>query len=312
MKHTSTTYLPLALTLGLFGAASVSTAQLLVYEGFDYSPASSDGTRSTANNDQLLQGKGGSELGLSGTWNDSTGVSSAGSPGGVGDLYLSSQTFSFGDLATSGNYVRGDSNLNNDIFSRTITADLSSGTDLWFSFLGQNLDTRSAAQGGIVIGNQAVNSSQVTGDDGTTGLNGISIYSPGGNNWGAKAWNGTTEALGGATTAAPSGTIKLLIGHLDFGGGSVSGDLFSFYEYQLSGTDTIAGGSLSLVTSIDNVDVDEAGLDTISIARQVNKAYDEIRIGTSLDDVLGLTAVPEPSAFVLIGLAGLALLRRRR
>ena len=52
-------------------------------------------------------------------------------------------------------------------------------------------------------------------------------------------------------------------------------------------------------------------LDTISLTRQVNVNYDELRIGTSLDDVLGVV-IPEPSSMSLLGLAGLGLLRRRR
>ncbi len=51
--------------------------------------------------------------------------------------------------------------------------------------------------------------------------------------------------------------------------------------------------NLVLIDSIE-VDVDENLLDTLNVARQMNTAYDELHVGTTLHDVLGL--VPPPSA----------------
>jgi len=60
---------------------------------------------------------------------------------------------------------------------------------------------------------------------------------------------------------------------------------------------SVVGGSLNTFGSIE-VNVTEADLNTLSLTRQVNTAYDEIRIGTTLSDVV--TAVPEPSSTALL------------
>ena len=48
------------------------------------------------------------------------------------------------------------------------------------------------------------------------------------------------------------------------------------------------GGALSQICSTLEVNVDQTTLDTLNLTRQVNTAYDEIRIGLTLNDVLGL------------------------
>jgi hypothetical protein len=45
---------------------------------------------------------------------------------------------------------------------------------------------------------------------------------------------------------------------------------------------------------------------------QVAPKMDELRVGTTFADVAGLTSVPEPATMGMLGVSGLALLRRRR
>jgi hypothetical protein len=73
---------------------------------------------------------------------------------------------------------------------------------------------------------------------------------------------------------------------------------------------------LTPIASTLEVDVNQSLLGMVNLTRQVNLNYDELRIGTSLDDVLGIqaAAVPEPGTFVLVasGLLAVAWFGRRR
>lgn len=300
----------LAALVGVGLTSTPASGATLVYEGFQYETATAASDRTGAS---LLHGQaddpGGTDTdasGLGGTWTEQL----TGSVNTTTDLRLATGSLLFGDLPTSGNHAKADNNLNNDILARPITASLGAGSKLWFSVLASKLDSRSAAQGGIVIGNQAVNNSKVLLDTGSTGLTGFGVASPSGNNWAAYGWDGASQTVG-ASLGIPNADVHLLIGEVTFdvGTGDSQGfDEFNLYDYTLGGG-TIAGGSLGSPVSSILVDVDQGQLTTLSIARQVNTAYDEIRIGTTLDDVLG---VPEPSAPMLLGLGGLALLRCRR
>jgi len=292
---------PAALCLAMMLGAAETHAALLVYEGFQYGDASS--TRAGAD---LLHGQpdgsGGDTdaTGLSGTWQDSAG------PGQSSDLFMAAGSLSLGQVVTSGNHVRGDTNLNNDLFSRTVTADLDSGSELWFSFLADKLQNNfSAAEGGVVIGNQAVNDSQVGEDNASTGLIGFGIApTTSGNDWTAYGWDGTSEVVGGSSLSVSvgGGDVHLLVGKISFNTGTGGADEFSLFDYN-AGTEM-----LDLVTSLE-VDADETALDTLSLTRQVNTAYDEIRIGTTQRDVV---AVPNPAALPAgLALIGLLALRRR-
>jgi hypothetical protein len=291
-----------ALVVSLAGAADAS---LLVYEGFQYETGAA--TRAGAD---LLDGQADDApatdtlaTGLGGTWTDTL------SPNAVGNLFIGENSLAFGDLATSGNHVRSDTNSNNDNYTRSITAGLNSGSELWFSVLANKLQNNfSAAEGGLVIGNQQVNNTRVLLDTGTTGLQGFGIApTTAGNNWTAYGWNGSSQVVGGAnlTVATDGSETNLLVGKVEFDAGGGGEDIYTLYQYQLN-AGSIAGGTLNEITSI-LVDVNQSTLDTLSLTRQVNTAYDEIRIGTTLNDVI---PVPEPGSLALLGLGGLLMLRR--
>lgn len=297
------------LTVTLLSAASLpASAALLVYEGFNYGTASA--TRAGA--DQLHGQPDGingdaDATGLSGTWEDTAG---AGDPT---SLFMYAGSLSFSDLATSGNSVRSDTNSNNDIFGRTITADLDSGGELWFSFMANKLQNNfSAAEGGLVIGNQRVNNSRVLSDAGTSGLQGFGIApTTAGNDWTPYAWNGSAQSVGDAAygVAINGSQTNLLIGHVSWNTGAGGADEFTAYYYSGAGSISADMSNLTAIASTIEVNVDETTLDFLSLTRQVNTAYDEIRVATTLDEVLG---IPEPSVALLGGLGTLFLLRRRR
>lgn len=297
--------LPFAALAGL-GLATSSHGALLVYEGFDYGAA--DTARAGAD---LLHGQpdgvggDGNATGLSGTWVDSAG------PGASTDLFMYSGSLGFGDLATSGNSVRSDTNSNNDIMSRSITSTLDGSGELWFSFTANKLQNNfSAAEGGIAITNQTVGNSRIFENTGAGGLQGFAIApTTAGNDWTAYGWNGSSIVTGGANlgVATDGSQTVLLVGQIEYGAGTGGLDVFSFYNYSLN-AGSVVGGTLNLITDIE-VDVDESLLDTLNLTRQVNTAYDEIRIGESLQDVV---FVPEPAAALLGSLGLLMLLRRRR
>ena len=295
----------LILTLG------TAHATLLVYEPFNYGTAGADRAGSDLLDDQPDGGSGDvNATGLSGTWQEQDTVTS------TSDLFVSSGSLGFGDLSTAGNHVRGDTNQNNDRFHRAITANLASGSELWFSVLANKLQNNfSAAEGGLVIGNQGVGNPRILLNDGTDGLQGFGIApTTAGNTWTAYGWNGSTQLVGDAALTVPTNgsEVHLLVGHVSFDTGSGGTDEFTLYDYQLN-AGSVTGGTLNPIASTLEVNVTQASLDTLSLTRQVNTAWDEIRIGTSLSDVLGSSVIPEPSTAALVGAGLLALgLRRRR
>ena len=193
-----------ALSVGLavlwFGGIEAN-AQILVYEGFQYGLAGAD--RATSD---LLHGQPDGEegdvdaTGLGGTWLDSIAVTAS------SDMFVAEGSLEFGDLTTSGNYVRGDTNLNNDIFSRPITASLSGGSGIWFSILANKLQNNfSAAEGGLVIANQTVGNPRLLLNDGTDGLSGFGVApTTSGKDWTAYAWDGASQSVGDAALGVPT------------------------------------------------------------------------------------------------------------
>jgi hypothetical protein len=305
MKRFLTTITLLTLTLGL------QAQTVYVYEGFQYGDAADLTRAGNASLQGQADGSGGDidATGLGGTWDDVLNSSS-------GELYMANGSLSFGDLTTSGNHVRSDTNQNNDIFSRPITASLDGGSELWFSFLGNKLQNNfDAAEEGIFIGTQDLTTAQIQSQGNTVGLSGFAIApTTAGNNWSAYAWDGASQFDVGGTYSVPTNgsETNLLLGQISFGTGAGGTDEFSAFYYDLaaSGGTVTTTGSLVQIGSTIEVDVEEGTLDTLNVTRQVNTAFDEIRIGDSLDAVLG---IPEPSSLTLFGLGGLALyfLRRR-
>lgn len=292
---------------------SSASAELLVYEGFNYSPAVTDGNYPAANysdpfnppaTNPLLKGKsGGGEVGLTGSWAESTNDGD--------DWFVVENSLSFGDLATSGNKIGFRDNLDNDNASRgldgTATAGIAGASEIWFSMLFNPTDVRSASAGGFALTDNNLNPGRIT--DTSSGVQGFGIGSNASHNFRPYLWDGTTRIDGDAELATSQDTTYFLVGHVSFDTGTAGADEYTLYNYTLNGG-SVVGGTLNAIASTIEGDVDQSVLDLININRQVEFEGDELRIGTTFDDVV--TAVPEASTFALIGFSGLLLLRRRR
>ncbi len=267
---------------GIFclAAALPLHAELLVYEGFEYGNPGDplhgqpDGSGIPSDVDAI---------GLGGTWQDQTSLTSS-------DFRIVAGSLVFGDLPVKGNHVAPVDRLNNDIMVRPITADLAAGTELWFGILAEKVANNfNNGQGGLVIGSQAVNNSQINKDTGSTGLVGFGFGpTTAGTNWTPFAWNGTSQTAGDAALAVGVGTgdVRLLVGHVSFNTGTGGADEYTLYELQLN-AGSIDGGTLSPIASTIEIDIDETQLDTLSLTRHVETSYDEIRMAVTFDELLG-------------------------
>jgi len=297
-----------ALTASLVVAATSANAAVVVYEGFQYD----------AVNDSLEgQPDGGTDIdatGLTGVWDDTLDNGD--------NLFLKSGSLGFGDLSTNGNHVGFDSNTNNDIFTRGLSAGAQGVTaavdEIWFSILAEKLQNNfSAAEGGFVLANQTVGNSRILENDGTDGLAGFGVApTTSGDDWTAYAWDGSSQSAGDAalTVGVGSGDIRLLVGHISYDTGAGGTDEYTLFEYLLNGG-SVEGGTLNQIASTLEVNVDQSLLDTVNLTRQVNTNFDELRIATTLEEALGLPApIPEPSTALLlaVGVVGFATRCRRR
>jgi len=296
-----------------FGSAH---AALLVYEGFQYG----------ADGDSLVGQPDASPgdvdaTGLDGTWTDSFSNT---------EMFLKAGSLNFSDLATSGNHVGYESNSNQDVFNRGFSSSVTStiastggaGGSLYFSFLFEKLQNNFGADHeGMAIMNGVLPAARWDGSNnpGAVGRHGFAVAAVGGSNLQAVAYDGTTgtrtvgvNALpisvvnGSSNTSTSNASVNLIVGEISFNTGTGGADVFRLYNVTDNGS--LDASDLVLIDTIEG-DVDESSLSTLNLTRQVNVNYDEVRVGTDLDLVLG---IPEPSSLSLLALAGLGLLRRRR
>jgi hypothetical protein len=289
-------------TFGMIAMLVSGTAQaaMVIYDGFDYDVGS-------------LGGKGGSELGLSGTWTVNTTSVSSGSLG-------------YGSLQTTGNSV-GPTSANQNRFmgsravaSGTLDGLLDDGDTLWFSVVagygagGNRTNSRLA----FSFGDSSFSSGNFDYDlSGGTGL-GFTVGRFGSTNGKVVATQFTTETASSASGFAnnifdpteatipasypglsTNTDVLLIVGRVTWGATDTI-DLF------LPGTDLALPGTAHSSLSVV---VDQSAFDTITMQRGDVIVMDEIRFGS---DYASVVPVPEPSTALLGGLGMLALLRRRR
>lgn len=194
-------------------------------------------------------------MGLSNTWtNDELNGQ---------NMYLAAGSLSFGNLQTSGNHVRYNSNLNSDINHRRISADLSSpsGGELWFSFLGNKLNQtgHGAEQEGIAITNGAVDSAQINNAT-PGGLHGFGVgwRDDGDAGWRAYGWNGTdtTESAGFFNVPRDGSETNLLVGSIAYGAGTGGANVFNLYQYDRFFAEGSVTAEMANLVSIDSIEVD--------------------------------------------------------
>jgi hypothetical protein len=100
------------------------------------------------------------------------------------------------------------------------------------------------------------------------------------------------------------GDELLIVGRIDWGADDLANETLTLYVPDTS----LALGTGKVWNTI--AALDQSAFDTVAFELKGGAIIDEIRFGASSSDVL--TAVPEPSGLVLLSLAGLSLLRRRR
>lgn len=289
-------------------ASGQSNAELVVYEGFDYTDL---GT--TAGSDPLGSLNGG--IGWDGAWNASDD--------GSGDHSYEIQAGSLGvdDLPTAGNHINRVGTQNRAIASRALTeaaqdALFANDTTMWFSLV-----LTSGGNGedfAFIIGDSAHSFPSSGGAD--PGIDG------GGAAFGVALISGRVYAINhnyaerqalSTGNATPGSGTKLIVGQIDWlepDQNGFTGNVDTLRLYHVTDVDA----PLPIAFATMTIDFDQAEdvridnqFDLISIWDRPNTktGVDEIRLGTSLEAVLG---VPEPSSLALLGLGGLLLARRRR
>ena len=106
---------------------------------------------------------------------------------------------------------------------------------------------------------------------------------------------------GGATHHDTS----LIVGKINWNANGTADELFLFNISVVGGGVPAEGDAIASLSA----DFDQSNFDTVSLWDTGSTIYDEIRFGTTFADVV---PVPEPSGAALLGLAGIALLLRRR
>lgn len=278
-----------ALAAALF--VSPAQAALVIYEPF-------------ANSDPSLTGNPGG-TGLTGNWNATAGW----------DVLAGS--LSYGSLPTSGNQVRTDSGGAASIGIGPALASaglLNDGATLWFSvILTTTPDIGTNPDAGFSIGT-----------DGLSGSNNIPMSNSGsGAGFTVKqgqirattwtAGTGGRDNTAAGSEPATAATTYLIVGELIWNANPLNNDTLNIYLPDTS----LAKGTVKATRSVV---LNQLLFDTISYGQKADSQpgfFDEIRFGSSFNDVIGVSAVaaiPEPAtaALGLLAIAGLALRRRRQ
>lgn len=307
MKLTNTSTL-FAATFGTALLVGTASAELVVYEGFDY-------TEGTA----VVGLNGGTGFGSA--WSGTTA-------GGVGAANVEVGTgFTFAGLdVEGGSMVRtvrdGRGTVSRSISGAAVTSLTADNSTIWFSVL-MDPTINTAGTGGqfgntyatLIFGNEELTDSSTgaqsgAGTDiansgnafGVGFFGGPTSFADGGIQ-GVSFTGGVISQDDGATNSVVTGdSLSFIIGRIDWAADG-SDDTLTLYDVE----DPTAPLPTAFATL--TIDVDQSDFDTISIADGQTSGFDEIRFGTTLESVGG---VPEPGSLALLGLGGLLIARRRR
>lgn len=281
---------PLLCLASMLLATIPSQGALVVYESY-----SQDITSSAA-----LNGKAG-ETGI-GSWTATAGVN------------IATSTLTYGDLPNAGRQLNmTGNNIDASVITTSALADaglLGNGKTLWFSFMY----SKTASNGGNEKGGFAFGSERIDG-----AFNGTNMINSG-NAIGAAITGGTITAgswigngnvsLGTGSAATPNNASLMVVGQINWGATAGDNETITLYLQDTSNLGTLS----SAISTRSMTGVDQSAFDTISMTTHQSTgtiSYDEIRFGSTFDDVVGVV-VPEPTAAFLGSLGLLGLLRRRR
>lgn len=271
-------------------------ADLLAYEGFDYTAGTS------------LAGQSGG-LGFATAWGTSAGVATMADPG-----------FGYANLITSGGRlsVAGDTSGSLSIFRDLSTAQGTDGTTVWVSFLGQDTTTPSATfgPGGAPSMLRPINFSLFNGTSERLALgegtrnSGVSL--PDTDVWGLVERGGVNNA-GTVWSTAPLADLTFVVVRIDYGAADAD-TAYMWVNPALGAEPSTASATISTTftdMSFNRIRPFAGNPTTQSENVGASGFLDEIRIGATWADV---TPVPEPGVLGLgaLGLMGLIFAWRFR
>jgi hypothetical protein len=283
----------------LVGFLGVQTHASTVYEGFNYTAAAE------------VAGQGGGSNGWDGVW---TTVAS-----GASNMHEVNAGLSFGALEVTGGSAQRPANGGKSAMYRTISSDSQSaltnnGSTVWFSVLMNSKTADIYAVAGAISGTIAFGDASLqAGSDSTgnptiaSGGNAVGVGFDGNSSsydtvrlQGICYTNGVGQAdTDGGITVGVENTL-MVVGKIEWATdvGTDTNDTVTLYNV----SDPTAGVSEEDVFSSMSYDVDQSLFNIISIGDTQSSVIDEIRYGTSLEDVM---PVGEVSSEVLwIDLAG--------
>ncbi|HTJ79381.1 MAG TPA: PEP-CTERM sorting domain-containing protein [Rariglobus sp.] len=272
-----------SVSLGLFALAGLcpqAQATLLTYDGFNYT-----GGLSTQN--------GGSG------WSDAWGANNT---GGGGSFTVASSGLTYSGLTTGGNAIFSSSGTSK-IF-RTLSASTNStiGTSVYIS---------------VLLSQSAASFGDVTLFSGTTEL-----FSFGDTYTGSAAsttysiYRSTGVGGGGYTSSGVSvdttSTAQLLVMEINYVDATHT-NLYLYLDPTISAT--APDHTSSIISSSTSSVAASFIFDRIRLEGATTSTLDELRIGTTFADVVGMSSIPEPSSYVAVfaaGCLGAAVWRRKR
>lgn len=293
----------------LVGSSFCAQAQLISYDGFDYTPDTS-----------VANGSGGTGWGA--TWGNVADAASA--------LATNTSTgLSYGGLVTSGGAVIVGNPVGTtgttaqpqrqlpDTFNNLVGG---AGGTIWVSFLYQNLNNDLTGLLGFretglrLMSGSSTNAGGWSNRNGTDRLDAGSpnTYPTGANFDQLTLWTGSTFGTNGFATPRgpdPANTVFIVL-RLDFDNTTAADTGYAWFNPSL-------GLEPLLSTAVTNTAADLTSVNALRFqsgnqnGNGTNAVWilDEVRVGLSWADV---SPIPEPTVFVLGGLGALALLLRKR